>query len=103
MALVQQNQLTTDIAKLKLADYRKVVTRRALAAKLVGLQSNNANAVEYDAALKEATASGILTPEEAAQLMKEYAAIRTKPVAEGSSDLKSWRRQRMSKQWQTRS
>jgi type IV secretory pathway VirB10-like protein len=85
-ALVQQNQLTPEISKLKLADYRKVVNLRALAAKLVGLQANNASAAEYSAALKEAAASGVLSPEEAAQLMSEYSAVRVKPIPSGGTE-----------------
>jgi type IV secretory pathway VirB10-like protein/polyhydroxyalkanoate synthesis regulator phasin len=70
--LVQQNKLTPDIAKLKLADYQQVKGLRDLLDRLRGLQGNNASASDYMDALKQAVAAGLITPDQAAQLMDEY-------------------------------
>lgn len=76
--LVQQNKLTPDIAKLKIADYTLLKGRRDMALSLAKLQANNASAQSYSDSLKNAVQSGLLTPEQAAQLMKEYQAITQK-------------------------
>lgn len=88
--LVKGGQLTPEISKLKLADYRSVKGFRDLQSKLQGLQDSNASAADYEAALREAVAQKILTPEQAAQLMREYqenkqrlAAAAAAPVVEG--------------------
>lgn len=73
--LVQQNALTPDIAKLKIADYQEVKGLRELAERLGALQGNNASNNAYADALKNAVQGGTLTPEQAAQLMQEYQAI----------------------------
>src|SRR3990167_2032601 len=73
--LVQQNKLTPDIAKLKIADYQKVKQLRSAVASLGALQGNNAPDAAYADALKQAVQSGAITPEQAAQLMQEYQAI----------------------------
>lgn len=75
--LVLQKKLTPAIAKLKLADYLKIKNLRDLARELAGLQANNASPQQYADALKRAVESGALTPEEAAQLMRQYQAFTT--------------------------
>ncbi len=80
--LVQQNKLTPDIAKLKIADYRAVKGLRDLSARLTELQGNNAAADTIANELKAAVQNGILTPEQAAQLMQEYQAM-TATVSSG--------------------
>ncbi len=72
--LVQENRLTPAIAKLKIADYTRVKQLRDEAERLANLLGNNASAGDYADELKRAVAAGILTPEEAAQLMREYQA-----------------------------
>lgn len=74
-SLVEQKKLTPEIAKLKLADYKSVSGLRALAARLAALQAANAPPSEVAAALRDAVAEGIITPEQAAELMKEYEAL----------------------------
>lgn len=73
--LVQQNNLTADIAKLKIADYQLVKGLRDEMQRLTALQGNNASAGMYADALKQAVATGHLTPEQAKQLMQEYQAM----------------------------
>jgi len=84
--LVQQGKMTPDIAKRKRADYQEVKALRELAQRLGNLQGNNASLSEYADALKRAVQDGILTPEQASQLMQEYAATMAKvgpPTAQG--------------------
>lgn len=78
--LVQENKLTPEIAKLKLADYQRVKNLRDLAQQLSTLQANNATPTQYADALKRAVEAGLITPEEAAELMRQYQALST-PVA----------------------
>lgn len=73
--LVQQKKLTPEIGKLKIADYQRVKGLRDLAARLAALQANNASAADYADELKRAVQAGLLTPEQAAQLMREYQAL----------------------------
>lgn len=77
--LVQQNKITPDIAKLKLADYQLVKGLRDEAQRLAALQGNNANAASYADELKRAVQAGILTPDQATQLMQEYQAMTARP------------------------
>lgn len=86
---VQQNKLSADIAKLKLADYRLVKGLRDLTNKLGVLQANNSSPGVYANELKRAVQDGLITPEEAAQLMKEYQAISapSPTVAGGTGNL----------------
>lgn len=75
---VQQNKLTPEIAKLKVADYALIKGYRDLAQKLSALQGNNASPADYAEALKQAVQAGMLTSEQATQLMQEYQAVLTK-------------------------
>ena len=77
-AMVQQNKLTPDIAKLKLADYQKIVGLTDASHNLSNLQANNASLAEYANELKRLVQIGALSPEQAAQLMEEYQASVTK-------------------------
>ena len=69
--LVKDGKLTPEQAKKLLEDYKKVNDLRNLAAKLDQLQGNNAPCTENETALRQAVQAGSLTPDEAAQLMKE--------------------------------
>lgn len=87
--LVQQGQLTPDIAKLKLNDFQKISNLRTLANKLTQLQANNASPQEYEDALKSAAAAGMITPEQGAKLLAEYQGLRARPTltsTPGASD-----------------
>lgn len=83
--LVQQGQLTPEIAKLKLNDFQKITDLRKLADKLTQLQANNASPQEYEDVLKSAAAAGIITPEQGAKLLNEYQGLRSKPAMIDSS------------------
>lgn len=74
--LVQEQKLTPEIGKLKIDDYRKIKGLRELAQTLSTLQGNNAMPAAYANALKEGVQNGLLSPDQAAQLMKEYEAAR---------------------------
>lgn len=78
-SLVTQGRLTPEIAKLKIADYVRVKGLRDMSEQLNNLQANNATAGAYGDALKRAVQLGIITPEEAAELMQEYQAISARP------------------------
>lgn len=78
--MVDQNQLTPDIAKLKLEDYQKIVSLKALRDKLMGLQTNNATSQEYEDALKGAVTVGTITPDQGAKLLSEYQALHAAPT-----------------------
>lgn len=69
--MVQEGKLTPELSKLKLADYKKVKDLRDLASKLNDLQANNRPCSENEQLLKDAVQASALTPDEAAQLMKE--------------------------------
>lgn len=73
--LVAQKKLNPEISKLKLADYLRIVQTRTLAQRLSTLQANNASLSDYSDELKRAVAAGLITPDEAAQLMREYQAM----------------------------
>ncbi len=80
MALVQQNKLSPDIAKLKYDDYVTVKGLRDAAIQLAKLQGNNVSAADYEAALKALVQKGAITPEQAAELMQEYQAVKAQAV-----------------------
>lgn len=80
--LVSQNKLTPEISRLKIADYKAVRGLNDLSQRLSQLQANNASAADYSAALKQALQAGLLTPDDAAQIMSEYQATTARvPVA----------------------
>lgn len=79
--MVQQKQLTPEIAQLKIGDYTRVKTLRDEAARLANLQANNVTPEQYADELKRAVAAGLLTPDQAARLMQEYQAITARPAA----------------------
>ena len=70
--LVKQGKMTPEIAKLKIGDYQAVKNLREMAKKLAELQGNNASVADYASALKDAVQSGVITPEQAGELLKEY-------------------------------
>lgn len=76
--MVQQGKLTPEIAKLKIGDYELVKKYRDEKERLLQLQANNVSPEQYAEELKRAVAAGILTPDEAAQLMQEYLASTAK-------------------------
>lgn len=89
--LVQQNKLSPEIAKLKVADYQTVKGLREMAARLGALQGNNVSPAEYAEELKRAVQAGLITPEQAAELMQEYQALAAKTagnaaIVSGDSD-----------------
>lgn len=79
--LVQQNKLAADIAPLKLKDYQLVKQLQGLKDKLADMQANNAPSSSYAEQLKKAVQAGMVTPQEAAQVMQEYQAIRQSELA----------------------
>lgn len=79
--LAAQNKLTPDLVKLKIADYQLVRSARDTSNKLDSLQQNNATPTQYGEALKAAVASGLMAPEQAAELMRQYQAVTAKPTA----------------------
>ncbi|MBA3662494.1 MAG: hypothetical protein H0W64_12250 [Gammaproteobacteria bacterium] len=83
--LVTEKKLTPEIAKLKIADYQKVKGLREMAKNLALLQGNNASPSSYADELKRAVAAGLLTPEQAAQLMQEYAALTSRAALQGAT------------------
>ena len=87
--LVEQGKLTPEISKLKIADYKKVKGLRDMSAALGDLQANNASASAYTDQLKRQVQLGVITPEQAAQLLQEYQAatsrVPTKVSTTGST------------------
>lgn len=83
--MVTEKKLTPDIAKLKIADYQAVKSAREIAALLASLQQNNGTNAQYADALKQAVTAGLITPDQAADLMRQYQAITTKAIAPVSS------------------
>ncbi|TAK74363.1 MAG: hypothetical protein EPO11_07005 [Gammaproteobacteria bacterium] len=75
MQFVQQKQITPEIAKLKWDDYQKVRGLRDASQQLAALQGRNVPAGVYADELKRMVQAGVITPEQAAQLMKEYQAM----------------------------
>ncbi len=72
--MVQNKQLTPEIAKLKIGDYTQVKTLRDMKAQLFQLQANNASPQAYADALKKAVLTGVITPDQAAELLQQYQA-----------------------------
>ncbi len=70
--MVSKGQLTPEIAKLKLADYNAVKGLRDLQAKLLDMQANNASPDEYQNALKAAVAAGLISSDQATQLLNDF-------------------------------
>lgn len=90
-AMVESKDLTPEIAKLKIADYEAVKGLRDMQANLMALQANNASDSDYQAALNKAVQMGLITADDAAQLLKDYQARNTvvatpSPGAAASSD-----------------
>ena len=83
--MVQNKQLSPAIAKLKIGDYTQVKTLRDMKAQLFQLQANNASPQAYADALKKAVLAGVITPEQAAELMQQYQAT----VSPGLANLTS--------------
>lgn len=79
--MVTDKKLTPAIAQLKIGDYQKVKNLRDAQEMLSELQANNASPEEYAEALKRLVAAGVITPEQAAQLMQEYQALRSSAAA----------------------
>jgi len=71
---VQQRKLLPPVANARLGDYQKVTGLRDVAQRLAALQASNAPAARYIDELKRAVAAGLLTPDDAAQLLREYQA-----------------------------
>lgn len=88
--LVQKGKLTPEIGKLKIADYKAVKGLRDMQDKLVALQGNNASPSAYADELKNAVQTGLITPEQAAQLLQDYQALNAPaagaPIAPGATD-----------------
>jgi uncharacterized protein YutE (UPF0331/DUF86 family) len=73
--LVREGKLSPAAAARLKANYARLAALRGEAAKLTQLQQNNATPAEYAAELKRAVAAGLLTPEQAAALQREYDAL----------------------------
>ena len=80
--LVQQGKLPPDIAKLKIADYQSVKGLRDMSQKLSDLQANNASNATYTDELKHQVQAGVITPDQATQLLQEYQASTAKAPIE---------------------
>lgn len=80
--LVQQGKLTPEIAQLKIGDYTKVKELRDEQQRLAALQANNANPSDYADELKRAVAAGVITPSQAAQMLRDYQAMTAIPPTE---------------------
>lgn len=76
--LVQDKQLTPEIAQLKIGDYDKVKRFRDIKAQLETLQANNVSPEEYANQLKRLVEAGLITPEQAAQMLREYQSLSVK-------------------------
>jgi polyhydroxyalkanoate synthesis regulator phasin len=72
--LVQQGKLSPEIGKLKIADYQSVKGLRDMSDKLNDLQANNASNAAYMDELKRQVQAGVITPDQAEQLLQEYQA-----------------------------
>lgn len=79
--LVQDKQLTPEIAQLKIGDYVKVKRYRDIKAQLEALQANNVSPDDYANQLKRLVESGAITPEQAAQMLREYQSLSVKAAA----------------------
>lgn len=76
--LVNEKKLSPEIARLKIGDYKVISGLRDEANRLAALQGNNASPADYADELKRAVQAGVLTPDQAAQLMKDYQAMAAK-------------------------
>lgn len=98
--LVQQGKLIPAVAARLLDNYRnlreglgrsgilgKMLSKGGpfaeAANRLLGMQGNNASIDDYTNELKKDVAAGLMTPEEAAQLLREYQAMLASPDAAG--------------------
>lgn len=79
--MVQDKKLTPEISQLKIGDYERVTQLRNAKQLLADMQANNASPEEYANALKRLVAAGVLTPEQAAQLMREYQGLSSQAAA----------------------
>ena len=81
--MVKEGKLTPEIGKMKISDFQTVKGLREMEAKLNALQANNVSPALYADELKKAVQSGLITPDQAAQLMQEYQAMNASagPVA----------------------
>lgn len=70
--LVKEGKISPETAAALMAEYQKLHGLRAVSKKLADLQANNASVAAYQDALKQAVKQGIITPEAAADLLKEY-------------------------------
>lgn len=75
--LLQENKLTPQIAQLKIGDYEKVKKLRDAKQQLADAQANNVSPSEYAERLKALVAAGVITPDQAAQLMQEYQTLKS--------------------------
>lgn len=82
--LVQQNKLSTDVAKQKIADYQMVRGLRDLSRRLTAAQADNASADGYVSILRDAVQNHFITPDDASRLMNEYQACLNLPTASTS-------------------
>jgi len=78
--LLLNKKITPEIAQLKIGDYLKVKQLREAKKQLEDLQANNASPAEYAEALKRLVAAGIITPEQAEQLMRDYQNLSAQPT-----------------------
>lgn len=76
--MVTDKKLTPDIAQLKIGDYQRVKDLQMLQQQMQNLAANNASPQEYAEMLKKMVAAGIITPEQAAQLLQDYQAMTTR-------------------------
>lgn len=86
--MVKDKKLTPEISQLKIGDYERVVQLREAKQQLADLQANNVTAAQYADNLKRLVAAGVITPAEAAQLMREYqglSATAAVPVVTGGA------------------
>lgn len=78
--LVKAGKLTPEQAAALMAGYNKLHAARAEMKTLAQMQSNNASPTDYANELKRAVQAGVLTPEEATDLMQEYQNMVTAPT-----------------------
>lgn len=76
--LVQANKLAADVAKQLNDDYAKTRGLQDLKQRLTDLQANNASPPLYAEELKNGVQSGLISPDEASQLLQEYQALSTR-------------------------
>lgn len=69
--LVKEGKLSPEDAKKLLATYKGVYAARTEAKKLIALRENNASLSECTDELKTAVSAGVVTPDQAAQMVKE--------------------------------